>query len=195
MSIPTACSCGKRVNAPDHLAGKTVKCPGCGNPLAIPQASSGSHELFDEAGMAEGGCPKCGAEMSPTAVLCVACGFNRQTGEQLKGVAAKAGGHKGATDELLGRAEAELADRPVQHEGAYGNKGQEWGVMAIMLTIALAVVIAFFSFFQHMESKNEAAKEQKQTGAASFEQPNHALAGGVQHTSSDGPAAEWPTTA
>ncbi|MGE0606295.1 MAG: hypothetical protein AB7O62_04145 [Pirellulales bacterium] len=36
MPIRTACSCGKVINAPDHLAGKRVKCPGCGQPLAVP---------------------------------------------------------------------------------------------------------------------------------------------------------------
>lgn len=172
MSIPTSCSCGKSVNAPDHLAGKTVKCPGCGNPLVIPEPSSSAGGLFDEAGMAEGGCPKCGTAMTPTAVLCVKCGYNRQTGEQMAGVTEKSGGHEGATEELLGRAEEALANQPVKHEGAYGNKGQEWGVMAAMLTIALVVVVSFFYFFQHMESKHDAEKKKQKSEAVAFPPSN-----------------------
>lgn len=40
MPIPVKCPCGKSLSAPDHLAGKRVKCPGCGNPLAIPVAGA-----------------------------------------------------------------------------------------------------------------------------------------------------------
>ena len=36
MPIRIACSCGKRLNAPDNLAGKTGKCPACGGRIAIP---------------------------------------------------------------------------------------------------------------------------------------------------------------
>ena len=37
MSIPVGCQCGKRFQAKDEIAGKRVKCPGCGNVLTIPQ--------------------------------------------------------------------------------------------------------------------------------------------------------------
>jgi hypothetical protein len=36
VPIRIACSCGKRLNAPDSLAGKTGKCPACGARIAIP---------------------------------------------------------------------------------------------------------------------------------------------------------------
>ena len=36
MAIELACSCGKRFAAKDDLAGKTVRCPGCAQPLTIP---------------------------------------------------------------------------------------------------------------------------------------------------------------
>lgn len=38
MPIAVACSCGRQIQAKDELAGKTVKCPGCGNPLKIQGA-------------------------------------------------------------------------------------------------------------------------------------------------------------
>ena len=36
MPIPVRCACGKALNAPDALAGKKAKCPGCGAVLSIP---------------------------------------------------------------------------------------------------------------------------------------------------------------
>ncbi len=41
MPIVVGCSCGKRFKAPDHLAGKKVKCPNCGNPLVVPAEQPG----------------------------------------------------------------------------------------------------------------------------------------------------------
>lgn len=39
MPIPVRCACGKALNAPDALAGKKAKCPGCGAVLSIPAAA------------------------------------------------------------------------------------------------------------------------------------------------------------
>ena len=36
--IPVACGCGKKFRAKAELAGKRVKCPACGQALAIPHA-------------------------------------------------------------------------------------------------------------------------------------------------------------
>ena len=36
MPISTSCSCGRKLNLKDELAGKTVKCPQCGTPLKVP---------------------------------------------------------------------------------------------------------------------------------------------------------------
>lgn len=40
MPIRVSCGCGREVNAPDNLAGKTVKCPGCKGPLRIPDPNA-----------------------------------------------------------------------------------------------------------------------------------------------------------
>ena len=37
MPTIVVCGCGKRLEAPDSLAGKRVKCPHCGQPLSIPE--------------------------------------------------------------------------------------------------------------------------------------------------------------
>ncbi|MBI3468688.1 MAG: hypothetical protein HY000_37270 [Planctomycetes bacterium] len=36
MPISVACKCGKKFQAPDNLAGKRVKCPGCQQLVVIP---------------------------------------------------------------------------------------------------------------------------------------------------------------
>ena len=40
MPITVACRCGQRFAARDNLAGRRVKCPACGGPIAIPAPSS-----------------------------------------------------------------------------------------------------------------------------------------------------------
>lgn len=41
MPISVSCrSCGKKMKAPDSFAGKRVKCPGCGKPLAVPAGAA-----------------------------------------------------------------------------------------------------------------------------------------------------------
>src|SRR5947209_4184828 len=43
MPIPLQCtSCGKKMKAPDKLAGKRVACPGCKQPLSIPVQEDGN---------------------------------------------------------------------------------------------------------------------------------------------------------
>lgn len=36
MPIKVTCACGKVLKAPDHLAGKQARCPGCGSVLQVP---------------------------------------------------------------------------------------------------------------------------------------------------------------
>lgn len=40
MPILVKCSCGKAVNVRDELAGKAIKCPGCGKPVRVGGASA-----------------------------------------------------------------------------------------------------------------------------------------------------------
>ena len=39
MPISAQCSCGKRVSVSDALAGKTIRCPACGDPIEVVQAA------------------------------------------------------------------------------------------------------------------------------------------------------------
>ncbi len=45
MPINAKCSCGREVNAPDAMAGKTVKCPQCKGPLKIPGGSAAEDDI------------------------------------------------------------------------------------------------------------------------------------------------------
>lgn len=99
MPIVVQCgACQKQFQAGDHLAGKTVKCPGCQTPLVIPagQASpqpSGPSmaDLFDDEmpvhhagyGQAEMKCPGCGVPVKPDIILCVDCGYDFRKGKQV----------------------------------------------------------------------------------------------------------------
>lgn len=99
MPIAIKCKCGKALSVKDELAGKAIKCPGCGQPVRVPgdpavakpaatSSSSSMDDLFAEEGLdrqVASVCPTCRAEMSATAVLCMKCGYNRQTGEYMAG--------------------------------------------------------------------------------------------------------------
>lgn len=108
--------CGRRLRVGPDLAGKQVRCPGCrrvvpapvgGTPLAaaadqiIPLLDPDRPgpdvvltppvlvEPIDDEPAARRGrdcCPGCGRFLAPDAVVCLECGFNRQTGKQLRTV-------------------------------------------------------------------------------------------------------------
>lgn len=108
VPLQVACRCGKTLKAPDHLAGKRVRCPGCGNVLSLPPAasappaaraaSSPQPPRYASARAAPGRsarpappatrpCPDCGKPLS--AVPCPQCGWEpaatepgEQSGEQ-----------------------------------------------------------------------------------------------------------------
>ena len=47
MTIRTSCAaCGVKLKVEDHLAGKTVRCPGCQQPIAIPRTEA-NEEILD----------------------------------------------------------------------------------------------------------------------------------------------------
>ena len=70
MPIAVACNCGKKFNAKDELAGKRVKCPGCGEPIAIPSpAAAATAKTPAAAGQSKPGAagPAARPAASPTA--------------------------------------------------------------------------------------------------------------------------------
>lgn len=112
MPIQIKCQCGKALAVKDQFAGKAVKCPACGAGIKVPggggsggggaasrpapaaqpvgKAAAGNplDDLFDEEGFGSNiaaVCSSCGNPMSPEAVLCTKCGFNKATGESVRG--------------------------------------------------------------------------------------------------------------
>ena len=152
MPIKVACKCGASFAAKDELAGKAVRCPKCKQPLKIPTPAAtpvsamthGLDDLFDEAGIsAKKGpsCPKCNAELKPNAIMCVACGFDLQSGEHREGAKIQdvsRGGHGEAADSLLAR-----AARQIEIDKEDDKKNLTHGAPAYVYLFGLLVIVAF----------------------------------------------------
>jgi len=160
MTIKVACQCGASFGAKDEMAGRTVACPKCKQPLKIgpaaapaastpaaapaPAASGGLSDLLDEAGFdnVQGPrCPNCSKPVQPGATLCVSCGFNLQTGERVAGAVIQAqgeGGEKAVANSLLTSA----ADR-IANEKLEDKKTRSQGAPVWVYFVAFAGVLAF----------------------------------------------------
>ncbi len=167
MPIKVSCKCGQQFAAKDELAGKSVKCPKCQQPLTIGapaaarQASaavaapSAVAELLDEVGFhvhkgkedeSIQHCPACDAKISDHAVLCVYCGFHLETGKFVKGLGGsgpaglqqKAEGHEGAALMLLKKAE-----RTIEYDKDEERKMRTQGMPMWMLITILSIIATF----------------------------------------------------
>lgn len=185
MAIKAQCgSCGTRVNAKDSLAGKRVKCPKCGQALAIPGkptaprtavaksakspatstrpvAASGANpagynpllDLLDEAGVkapAQGPvCENCGADLHPSAMVCVQCGYNMATGKMLEtAVFDDDDDHHRIvdtgitdTDRILAKAEKDIEDMPVTAVGQNFGDGADSMIIAAVALVVFSLII------------------------------------------------------
>lgn len=93
MTINFECgNCGKQLATPDDKAGKTGKCPDCGEPVSVPRPQSEyqAEDPFDfgeiasslppiATGRSMRSCPMCGAQVSSTDQSCPACGEELKT--------------------------------------------------------------------------------------------------------------------
>jgi hypothetical protein len=102
-------------------------------------------DLFDEVGISAkkgASCPKCHAELKPNAVLCVACGFDLQSGEHREGAkiqsGARRGGHDEAADDLLAR-----AARQIEIDKEEDKKNLSHGAPAYVYLFGIGVIVAF----------------------------------------------------
>jgi hypothetical protein len=83
MPIPVSCRCGKSFAANDNLAGKTVKCPACQQPLAIPALGMNSATAAPRTQAATQPTPQRTAEGK--IVVACACGAKFAAGVELAG--------------------------------------------------------------------------------------------------------------
>ena len=105
------CGCGARLKVKAGAAGKKLKCPKCGEIIHVPVETYAFKEEEPEPDLMQGmrelavaqktapalaqpaavrtkECPRCGAALDHSAVLCVSCGYNLQTGRTQKGAKA-----------------------------------------------------------------------------------------------------------
>jgi hypothetical protein len=162
MPIPVTCQCGQSFAAGDHLAGRTVQCPKCKNPLVIPapqamaaapsqmaaaMPSAGGANIFDNAGIkarAQGvpTCPSCSAELAPNAVLCVKCGYHLQKGQRIGSLpmTGAGGGHDGhgsVAAAALARA-AQTIDEDKENTKKQYKEGMPWWAIAGIFIFAVS---------------------------------------------------------
>jgi ribosomal protein L40E len=162
VPIPVTCRCGQSFAAGDHLAGRTVQCPKCKSPLAIPaphaastpaaapapQSFAAGPSIFDDAGMrtftGKPLCPECQAEMQPGAILCVKCGYNVQLGRKMtsyaKGAAVTQGGHADAAADLLRKAARQLEEDKLEEKKKF-REGMPWWMLGGIFLFALTTCI------------------------------------------------------
>jgi predicted amidophosphoribosyltransferase len=81
--------CQQVLEAPPDLAGQTIECPACGQPIVIPATDAvvadGMETVATDTPVEETGtlCPSCGAVIPEDAVLCVQCGYHLKLGKRM----------------------------------------------------------------------------------------------------------------
>lgn len=155
MPIAVQCTCGQKLNVPDHMAGKQGKCPKCQQLLRIPSPAAGSpspktaaaapaqssaapsaiSNLLEEAGVGKPTgptCPRCSAPLKRNSVLCTSCGLNLSTGEQLQQHQSQAEFSFG--NMYLDEAVSNMKRDDKMHE-SHEKSGLPWYVMGILLLV------------------------------------------------------------
>ncbi|MFN7769544.1 MAG: HEAT repeat domain-containing protein [Planctomycetaceae bacterium] len=77
------CQCGKKLQAKAELAGKTAKCPACGQPVKLPAAPPAA-TATPSSEAPEKECPRCFAMAPAAQILCLSCGYDFRTGKTVK---------------------------------------------------------------------------------------------------------------
>ena len=167
MAIKVRCGkCDAGFQAKDELAGRRVKCPKCKEPLVIqpagalatsrtrqPAIAPAAHnpllDLLDEQNIrsvVRGPiCENCACELSPSAVVCVECGFNVETGQMLQTEAyeddfdaASSDSTMSDAERIMAKAEKDIEDMPVTSEGQnFGDGSESYLIAAVGLIVAV----------------------------------------------------------
>ena len=172
MPIKVKCgSCSARFKAKDELAGRRVKCPKCQKPVVIEAAApvpvasapkaakAAAHnpllDILDEEEVRSRVrgpmCDNCGSEVKRGMVICIDCGFNLETGDQLETEADEdiesSAGMTG-TEQMMRKAERDLEEaEDAGIDGDFGDGAESYLIALvagffglIMLCMGLAVV-------------------------------------------------------
>ncbi|MCE9528414.1 MAG: hypothetical protein K8R36_20410 [Planctomycetales bacterium] len=169
MPIKVSCSCGAAFAAKDELAGRTVACPKCKQPLTIPSGAAPAQRpaapsrpapssvpqpapdpsapsIFDEAGLKARQttgqvCPSCYHAMKQGAIICVHCGYNMQLGRKMvTEVHGRGdGGHGEAAEIALQRA-ANMLEDDKREEKKKTTEGIPWWGYLILFSAAVGLL-------------------------------------------------------
>ena len=180
MAIKVKCGgCGAGFNAKDELAGRRVKCPKCKNPIKITAAKKPQPkktpvavghnpllDLLDEQNVrsvVQGPtCLNCGSEIGQTAVVCIDCGYNHETGDVLETEAYEDDTEAGAestmsdADRIMAKAEKDIDDMPVSSdEQDFGDGAESFLIAGVAFVIgAILIGIGICVIFM-METVND----------------------------------------
>ncbi len=154
MSIKAKCGCGQAFAAKDELAGKTVRCPKCKDPIRIPKASPSEAtsvaQLLEEAGLstvASTGrkCPECESSFPEDAIICVNCGYNERLGQKMRtrvivGDLDSFEERESFGHERLDQAAMEMEEAEVQQERLEAGMPW-WGYLIILIAIIVGAAL------------------------------------------------------
>ena len=83
MLIKVACECGRKLIAPDSLAGQQTACPHCQASIVIPTSAAGQAAQASPRPSKRSLCPGCQQPLPSSLVVCLECGFNRRLGRKM----------------------------------------------------------------------------------------------------------------
>ena len=156
LAVPAADNAGA---APQTASRPAATTKAASRPAASaappPPVQSGVADLFELeglAGQASSRCSKCQASMPLGAVICVACGYNSQTGETVFTTVkrTKSDGHGSAAETVLAKAAEELAKGPVMAK-EQTTGGVLAGYVLSFGLLVLAVVTMWLAYIGFMK--------------------------------------------
>lgn len=125
-------------------------------------------DLLDEAGVkarVEGpACPECGSAIDPDAIICVECGYNLQTGQQMATMTSRetfeASGSE--SEKILRKAEQDLEDNPVDaDDGNFGDGPESFIIAAVAIfggALLVAGIVFLIFIFDRISGDNQTAQ-------------------------------------
>jgi uncharacterized Zn finger protein (UPF0148 family) len=161
MPIKVSCTCGASFAAKDELAGKTLPCPKCRQPLAIPGGATPAQRkapapqsaadlsaptIFDDAGMKARQhtgqvCPSCYHPMQQGTIICIHCGYSLKLGRkmEMEVIGKGEGGHGELAAQALQRA-ANMLEDDKREERKKVSEGVPWWAYLILFCGAVGLL-------------------------------------------------------